>query len=281
MFPTSADTTTETTLASLATADSSWYALNTGGVVVALMASFALFWVRGFMRQRRWIHFGREFAPLVARPLLAGDITGALAVCEKYGERTHIAAIVLAGLREQGVGTTQAPGGQAAARMQTAMELATRGLHRTNMRAVTILYVLALSSLLVAVLSGQGLPVSRGVLPAVAAILLAAWLHRRARRCRNEMRGTAANLLAHFFAQRLTCVKCRRQSDALIIEGGELKEGYAGFGECPQCHRVWCSRCYVRSLGEATVPGLGGIALITNQCPECHVALAPPRPPSA
>ncbi|MCI0392607.1 MAG: HEAT repeat domain-containing protein [Acidobacteria bacterium] len=92
---------------------------------------------------------------------------------------------------------------------------------------------------------------------------------------------------------RLTCVNCKRKSDKLVFRQGKLADGYVGFGQCPKCQRIWCSKCWVQDFGEADVPdflkraladvpdfpGFGKIGMVTNQCPKCKEILRPPRVP--
>ena len=64
---------------------------------------------------------------------------------------------------------------------------------------------------------------------------------------------------------KLTCAKCGRQSGDTI----------AGFGQCPQCHQIWCSNCYPRGTGEA----FPGVMIMANLCPNCRKVLKPPAVP--
>ncbi|MDP1890898.1 MAG: hypothetical protein Q8K55_08380 [Gemmatimonadaceae bacterium] len=66
-------------------------------------------------------------------------------------------------------------------------------------------------------------------------------------------------------ARQVRCSKCGDAAPSQLFRPGVAIAGYAGFGRCQQCGKVWCRNC--DAAVETSVA-------IRHQCPECREALS-------
>lgn len=62
----------------------------------------------------------------------------------------------------------------------------------------------------------------------------------------------------------LRCNKCGRSAPKDIFIPGRFIAGYAGFGRCTKCGKIWCMNCDAKT----------GTDYVYHKCPLCRVTLS-------